>query len=90
MKKLIFILLGVLLLSACDGLQNVEPQKKCSKETPRTPQKWIVEDKDYGVGMRANYRYLDISSINDPTNMLHITVGKHTFEKTNVGDTIIY
>ena len=78
------------MLSACDGLQDVEPQKKCCKETPRAPQKWIVEDKEYGVGMMADYRYFDISSINDPTNMLTITVGKHTFNKTNVGDTIIY
>lgn len=90
MKKLIFILLGVLLLSACDGLQNVEPQKKCCKETPRTPQKWIVEKKINCGGRRGIHKHFYMSNVNDISEIKYIRVGDHTYEKTNVGDTIIY
>ena len=90
MKKLIVILLGVLLLSACDGLLNVEPQKKCEKETPRTPQKWIVEKKINRGGRRGFHKHFYMSNVNDMGEIKYIAVGDYTFEKTNLGDTIIY
>ena len=59
----------------------------CSPKHTITSDKWIVENK---IPTQYGYGYLVISDMVNPTYIIRIEVGPHTFERTKTGDTITY
>ena len=81
--KILVIISFMFLLASCD----MEPQNPHSEV--RNSNRWIVEDKEYGLFMMADKRYLCLSNADEPTELRRIEVGKHTFNAVEVGDTFI-
>lgn len=85
MKKIILFLVVLLLFSAC----NTAMSDSNSVFSELYGNKWIVEQKEVGNCMGGK-KYLRISNVDNPTKLQLIEVGRYTFDKTNIGDTITW